>query len=626
VRAETTIFRPATRRRRGKQAALRRGVVLATLLAGGVALVGLAFAGSPATLAKGTEIAGVQVGGLRPSDAVRALERRADAVAKAPVVFMAAGRTFRIAPTHLGVRADWRGAVALARNEADGFAPVRGFRRLHTRFFGAEIAPKLSVYNGALEYELNQIARAVDRPHVEASLRSRGLRIEIVRGQPGTKLVRDAAARTLVRALGSLDRTRTVALPVVTDSPRITPAMLRSAAASARMALSAPVRLTYGETAWRLPRWRLAELLSLPKEGATKVAIAGPGAEAWFARLAKRIERDPVDAGFAVTNGGVRVIPAKPGLELDVPATARTLAGAAFSRADRTARLVVRTVVPERTTAEANAMGITGVVGSYSTTYGGTPGRLHNVQLVSQLIDDTLIAPGETFSFNRTTGERTPEQGFQTAPVIINGELRNGIGGGVCQVSTTVFNAAFEAGLPIEERTNHALYIGHYPQGRDATVNYPDLDLKIRNDTGHWLLLRAFVGTGSLTVSLYGTPQDRRVEAETAALVAVGPVPLRRVKDPTLLKGKRTVERTGAPPRRTSVHRTVYDATGKLLHETTWRSYYVGEPSIVRVGTKKPKKTTKAAKAGGATAAASEAVPPGEELPPTAPPPPPPQR
>ena len=158
-------------------------------------------------------------------------------------------------------------------------------------------------------------------------------------------------------------------------------------------------------------------------------------------------------------------------------------------------------------------MGIESVVSSYTTTYGGTPGRLNNVQLVAKLIDGTLIAPGGTFSFNDTTGERTAAKGFQEAPVIINGELQNGLGGGICQVSTTVFNAAFDGGLPITARTNHALYISHYPLGRDATVNYPDIDLRFSNDTDHWLLLRTFVGAGSLTVNLYGTPVNRRSRA-----------------------------------------------------------------------------------------------------------------
>ena len=163
-------------------------------------------------------------------------------------------------------------------------------------------------------------------------------------------------------------------------------------------------------------------------------------------------------------------------------------------------------------------MGIKKLVASYTTTYGGEANRLHNVRLVAQLVDRHLIPPGAEFSFNRTTGERTVEKGFLEAPVIINGELQTGLGGGVCQVSTTVFNAAFEAGLPITARTNHSLYISHYPTGRDATVNYPDLDLRFVNDTGKWLLLRTFVGSSSLTVALYGTPVNRRIEVETAPL------------------------------------------------------------------------------------------------------------
>ena len=204
----------------------------------------------------------------------------------------------------------------------------------------------------------------------------------------------------------------------------------------------------------------------------------------------------------------------------------------------RSAKLVVQTAHADRSTAEAKAMKITGLVAGYQTFYGGDPNRIHNVQLVSHLIDDHVIAPGETFSFNRTTGDRSADKGFREAPVIINGELQTGLGGGVCQVSTTVFNAAYEAGLPIVSRTNHALYISHYPQGRDATVNYPDTDLKFVNDTGHWLLLRTWVGSSSLTVSLYGTPMHRRVVSETAPLVVTGPPPVKKVRDPTLPVGR----------------------------------------------------------------------------------------
>ena len=237
-----------------------------------------------------------------------------------------------------------------------------------------------------------------------------------------------------------------------------------------------------------------------------------------------------------------------------MPATAKALLAAA-SRSDRTdGAALVRTAKAERSTAEAQAMGITGVVGSYHTTYGGIANRLHNVALVAQLIDGALIAPGKTFSFNETTGERTAEKGFLEAPVIINGELQTGLGGGVCQVSTTVFNAAYEAGLPIDERTNHALYISHYPLGRDATVNYPDLDLKFTNDTGKWLLLRTFVGSGSLTVNLYGTPQDRRVESIEQPLRVVGRRRGAARQDPTMEKGTSEIVEYGQPARTTARH------------------------------------------------------------------------
>jgi VanW like protein len=226
------------------------------------------------------------------------------------------------------------------------------------------------------------------------------------------------------------------------------------------------------------------------------------------------------------------------------------------------------------------------VVGSYTTTYGGTPGRLHNVQLVSELIDGALIAPGATFSFNGTTGERTPEKGFQEAPVIINGELQNGLGGGICQVSTTVFNAAFEAGLPITSRTNHALYIDHYPLGRDATVNYPDTDLTFQNDSDHWILVRTIVGSSSLTVRLFGTPLHRRVEAQTSPLKETGRPPVKRVPASHLFVGEKVLEEYGQPSRSVSVRRLVYDAKGKLLFDTTWYSNYLAEPKVVRYGTK----------------------------------------
>jgi vancomycin resistance protein YoaR len=555
---------------------------------GGVLLVvlGLVFAGSPTTLAAGTQIAGVDLGGRTPAAARAELRRRAEAVESVPIRFVAGGRSWELAALQLGVRVDWGAAVRGAMADGSGFGPVRGFKRLQTRVFGAEIAPAVSAFESVVSYTVAQMAKAVDRPAVEPAVRRRGLSVVVTPGRQGAVLDQEAAAEAVVRSLATLERGAPVALPVVTDEPGLMPEQLEPAASAARVALSAPLTLTAGATRWRLPRWRTANLLRLPAGGATELAIGGKAADRWLAELARRVNRAPRDATFRVVPGGIEVVPARQGRTLDVDATRAAVLRAAASPDRRVVALPVAVAEPERTTQDARAMGIGGVVGSYTTTYGGTPGRLANVQLVAELIDGALVAPGATFSFNATTGERNAAKGFQTAPVIINGELQDGIGGGVCQVSTTVFNAAFEAGLPIGRRTNHALYIDHYPLGRDATVNYPDLDLTFSNDTRHWLLVRTFVGSGSLTVNLYGTPVDRRVESETAPLRVTGPVPIERVEDPTLERGKRLVEEIGSPPRETSVTRRVLAADGALLHENTWASYYVAEPRIVRVGTK----------------------------------------
>jgi vancomycin resistance protein YoaR len=595
VRVESTLVRAGSAPGQRSAKLIARWILVSiAIVAVLIALVGLAFAGSTARLADGVAIAGVDVGGLTPQEARALLERRFDEVAHVPIVFTAGGKSYPIKATTLGVEADWASALESASREGEGFGPVRGFRRLQARFFGAEVMPPVQAYAAALDYKLAGLTRQIDQRPVQAKVVRRGLSIDLVPGRPGLQLDRKAAESRIVRALARLERGGTVALPVRIDPVEVHAADLAPVARQARLALSAPVRLEYSGVRWKLPRWRIAQLLSLPAAGKTDLAIAGPGAEAWFTKFRKTVEHAPVDARFSVTAGGeIEILPDKPGLGIDVPATAQALLAAAISPTNRTAALVARTTVAERTAAEAQAMGITGVVGSYYTTYGGIASRLHNVALVAKLIDGALIAPGKTFSFNGTTGERTAEKGFQEAPVIINGELQTGLGGGICQVSTTVFNAAYEGGLQIDERTNHALYISHYPLGRDATVNYPDLDLKFTNDTDHWLLVRTFVGSGSLTVNIYGTPQNRRVESTEQPLRVIGAPKVKRVPDPTLLKGKTEVLEYGEPARATSVSRKVYATNGKLLHEDTWYSQYRSEPRVLRVGTKpkpKPKK------------------------------------
>jgi len=442
--------------------------------------------------------------------------------------------------------------------------------------------------------------RAATPRHKEAQLVRRGLHITIASGSTGHVLDRRAARQLIVRSLASFSRAP-VGLPVRIDPPAVTVASLTAAQRLASRVVSAPVTLVTGPTRIRLPRWRLAKMLDL-----TTLRLSGPAADSYFAKLEKTVDRPPKDAGFAVdSQGRIQIVPGEPGVVLDVPQSAVRVLAAASRATARTAQLVIGEQQPQRTTDDARAMGITGTVGAYETIYGGDPNRIHNVQLVAHLVDGKLIAPGATFSFNGATGERTVEKGFLQAPVIINGEVQTGLGGGICQVSTTVFNAAYEAGVPITARTNHALYISHYPLGRDATVNYPDIDLKFVNDTGHWLLLRTFVGSSSLTVALYGTPQHRRVESVSAPLRVVSPPPVKKTIDATLKPGETVVDDSGVPAQATSVERKVYAPDGKLLSDATWYSSYQAMPKIVRVGPKKKPK----AKAKKATTTTTTTVP-----------------
>ena len=575
-------------------------------------VLGLAFAGSPERLPAGTQIAGVDVSGLTAGQAKSLLEKRSHELASVPVVFTAAGEHWRVKPKAVVLDVDWGAAVEAAQRQGEGFGPLRGLKRLGVRVFGGEVVPTSRVYQSAVDTFMGRFARGVDEASVEPSLVLRGSELDILPGHNGRILDRAAAEKVFVQALTALSR-KPVPIPLKVERTHLSTRDLVGAKVKAETALSGPVDVAYGPGGWHLTVAKIARILDLPSNGQTELTLSGPRANRFFANLKKRVDHAPKDAGFAIgARNIVRVVPAQPGRTLDMQATTRNLMAALLSPSTRKADLGVITAQPERTTSDARAMGITGLVGAYETFYGGVPNRIHNVQLVARMIDDHYIAPNEEFSFNRTTGDRSEAKGFLEAPVIINGEVKTGLGGGVCQVSTTTFNAAYEAGLPITDRTNHALYISHYPQGRDATVNYPDTDLKFVNDTGHWLWLRTFVSPSSLTVALYGTPQHRRIESEVSPLIVTGQPPVKRVPDPNLTVGTTVLDESGSPSRSTSVRRKVFSSSGKLLYDHTWYSSYSAEPRVIRYGTK-PK------------AEPPPPPPPPKKNPPPPPPPPSPQ-
>src|SRR5262249_19911948 len=263
-----------------------------------------------------------------------------------------------------------------------------------------------------------------DEASIEPSLVLQGSQPQILSGRNGRILDRAAAEKVFVQALTGLSR-KPVPVPLKVDRTHLSTQDLVGAKVKAETALSGPIDVAYGPGGWHLTVAKISRILQLPSNGDTELRLAGPRADRFFANLKKRVEHAPRDAAFAIgARNIVRVVSAQPGRTLNMEDTTRNLMAPLLSPTSRKADLAVTTASPERSTADARAMGITGLVGAYETFYGGVPNRIHNVQLVAHLIDNHFISPNEEFSFNATTGDRSEAKGFLEAPVIINGELQ----------------------------------------------------------------------------------------------------------------------------------------------------------------------------------------------------------
>jgi len=226
-------------------------------------------------------------------------------------------------------------------------------------------------------------------------------------------------------------------------------------------------------------------------------------------------------------------------------------------------------------TKEAKALGIREQISTFTTDMGeSSANRIWNVHLIGDYMDGVIIRPGETFSYNERVGPRTAERGFREGQMIFGGVLIPSIGGGVCQTATTIFNAAFEAGLPIKTRYNHSFYISHYPVGRDATVSWGGPDLVFRNDLRSAILVETTYTDHTFTVSFYGTKQGRKVVASTGAQTNFTQPQLQYAVDPGAPPNSVRTAAGGGPGFDVNVHRTVYQK-GKVLREDDFFTRYV---------------------------------------------------
>ena len=268
--------------------------------------------------------------------------------------------------------------------------------------------------------------------------------------------------------------------------------------------------------------------------------------------IAKTLYIVPTDALFTFQNGRVSAFrPSEDGQELDIDQLKASISSRILTvtSADKPLTffiaIPVKTLRPSVTTDEANNLGIKELIGTGTSLFQGSiPSRIYNVTLAASRINGILVAPGETFSFNKALGDVSAFTGYKQAYVIQNGRTVLGDGGGVCQVSTTFFRALLNAGLPIVERHAHAYRVHYYeedsPPGIDATIYVPTIDLKFTNDTGNYILIQNTIDPYNLrlTFLLYGTKDGRQITMTDPVIVSQTPPPSPLYQDdPTLQKG-----------------------------------------------------------------------------------------
>ena len=270
--------------------------------------------------------------------------------------------------------------------------------------------------------------------------------------------------------------------------------------------------------------------------------------------------------------------PAKSASETQSPTSGETLPEVVLS---------VKATVAEITAADLEQ--VHDVLAEFKTNFSSSSSnRRSNITLAARKINGTLLKPGDIFSYNKTVGPRDEEAGFKEAPTYLNGKHVPGTGGGICQVSSTLFNTAWTAGLKIVHRQNHSMPVGYLSHGRDATAVYGAIDMQFQNDTDAPIYISASTGGGVLHFVLWGKKTPGREVILQKGGESVVPAPVETHGDPKMASGRRRVEEKGSPGITVTWFRIIKD-NGEVVKKETFHSHYTAFPAIVAVGTAAPK-------------------------------------
>lgn len=547
----------------------------------------------------GTVAGGVDIGGMAKRDAEKVLERNLEVRLNEPVLLTYKGKSWKVNPKDIGFKLNYKRTVdwAYLVGRKDGIIGSIG-DRIVAWVGGREIKLAFSIDETATLAALDSIEKNVGEKARDAAVTFDGLTPRIMKAKPGRGIDRSKAVADVKRAL--IDRNyRKVSLRLVTVRPEINDEQAADAAREAARIVAEPLVLAYGETKWTLLPENLAAMVAFEKEKrASAYSYRAALDKAKFitkvSELTAEVSEEPRDARFEISGDTVSVVPGKSGRKINAE-EAYELAEKALANDERKVYMSMIEVEPQLTTEKAKSYGIEKKLASYTTYYNpSAAARVSNIHLIADAIDGAIVAPGETFSVNERVGPRTSDKGYKEAPVIINGRLEPGIGGGICQAVTTLFDAVFFAGLEIVERSNHAFYISRYPAGLDATVSYGSLDLKFKNDTGYHILIKFWYTSDSVTAAIYGKEGlGTEVSYSTTPFTNYRGFTTTVIEDPELPKGARVVEQDGVMGRDITAYRTV-KRNGKVIHQDKFFSRYDPEPAIVRIGTKEALQPTSA--------------------------------
>ncbi|MER5224506.1 VanW family protein [Streptomyces flaveus] len=540
---------------------------------GGLYLVGLLISGDD--IPEGTRVSGVDIGGLSSSQAREKLDSSLGGAWSEPVKVRLGDSDGTVRVAGISLDSEETGARA-AQAGSDPFTVIG---RLFTSG-DREVEPVIRVDEAKARASLAEEAKTYDWKAREGDVTFHAGEPVPVRPVTGRSLDVDGAVEALAAAVPGQGK-GPVRLPVRTTEPRVGAAEVNRAMKEfATPAMSAPVTLTAGGREVEISAATLGKHLTMKPDGQKRLTpvLDGKGlmADPAVATPLALASDEAVNAKLRLDGRGVVVASdGKAGQEVTAKALQKAvLPLLAKTGSARSGAVATEEVQPKLTRDNVGRLGIKEKVSTFTVDFEPVPYRVTNIGRAAELIDGSVVLPGETWSLNGTVGERTKANGFVEGIIINNNQFEKAAGGGVSTVATTVFNAIFFAGVKPVEYGAHSFYIERYPEGREATVAWGSLDLKFRNDSGNAIYIDARATDTSVTVTFLGTKKYDSVEAVKG--------PRTNVKQPGTREGasgEKCVPQTSLEGFDVAVDRVFKDG-GREANRETFKTRYVPRDEV----------------------------------------------